>query len=346
MNTTTNIWTRIGLASLLGFSVLWAQDVILIDNGTSAGLGPGVESLAGTWLFRNESQHSGTWEQTGSHFANNNSDSRIRYSTQLPTSGLWAFEIWATNTLNHTTTATITHGDGTQSTGMPLNQGGMGGDASNQWLSLGIYDFTSTTETFSYTLNTSGTQQNTDAVRWVRMDANPFEATPIVVSSSAGISPSFYTETGTGWISSGTNDRKGVYNTLNRFTDVVGDFATYNAPLQAFQYEVKITWSEANNRSNNVLYEVLDANNVTHQFRIDQTISTVGDVFLGVNWHSLGSFDLDENSTVRIVMDQAAKDGGDFMNANGIQFIAIPEPGTLMLVGVALGSLLLFRRRK
>ncbi|MCC5847637.1 MAG: PEP-CTERM sorting domain-containing protein [Verrucomicrobia bacterium] len=39
--------------------------------------------------------------------------------------------------------------------------------------------------------------------------------------------------------------------------------------------------------------------------------------------------------------------GGNFtLNADDLGIVAIPEPGTLMLLGLALGTLLLFRRRK
>ena len=42
----------------------------------------------------------------------------------------------------------------------------------------------------------------------------------------------------------------------------------------------------------------------------------------------------------------ASGDSGTFFHLNDVEVSVIPEPGTLVLMGVALGSLLLFRRRR
>jgi hypothetical protein len=336
------------IAIILTTPFAFAQDVIVLDDGPSTGLGPGVSIVSGTWDHRTEAQHGGTWEQTGSRFSQNH-DAHIRYATTLPTTGIWALEIWTTNTLNRNDpTATITHGDGTSSSSFNVNQADLA-NARNQWLSLGHYDFTSTSATYEYNLQLSsntGTgvnSQNTDAVRWVRLDANPAEATPVVVGVAGGISQDFYQESGT-W-STSTN-RKGVYEVFNRLSEELGATATFSAPLQAYQYEVKFTWNIADDRSQDTLVQVFDAHGVTHQFRVDQTVAPAGDVFHGVNWMSLGAFDLNASSTVRVIADETALSSGRFVVADGVQFIAIPEPGTLVLVGIALGSLLIFRRRR
>lgn len=331
---------------LLASPPVSAQDEVLIDDGTIGSpstLNPNV-STTGTWSYRTEAQHSGTWQDTGSRFSSSGS---IEYSSSLPTAGQWALEIWVTDTLNaDNSSVSFTTSGGTLSPTIhqaSMRNGNTYTAASDQWLSLGHYNFDAGAN--SYILNANGTNQNSDAVRWRRLDADPSAVTPVVTAVAGGISPDFYAETGTGWINSG--NKNGVYGRPNRLSDTEGDMAVFTAPVESFLYEVQLTYVPDSGRSQSALVEVLDANNVTHQFRVDQTVAPTDAFALGVDWLSLGNFELNASSSVSVIADADALSTGTFVVSDGVRFIAaIPEPGTLALVGIALGALLLFRRRK
>jgi hypothetical protein len=324
------------LSALLSATTAFAQ-VILIEDGSSIALDPNV-STTGTWAYRTEAQHGGTYLDTGSRFS---SSGTIQYSSSLPTAGVWGLEVWVTNTLNsNNSSVSFTTSSGTVSPTM--QQGSMDLASTDQWLSLGHYNFDSGANNLTLTAN--GANQNSDAVRWVRLDADPSAATAVVTGVAGGISPDFYQESGS-WISS--SNRFGVYDLANRLSSELGATATFSAPIEAFQYEVRFTWNFDSSRSKDTLVEVFDAHGATHQFRIDQSVAVLGDTYLGVDWMSLGTFDLNANSTLKVIADGTALASGSHVVADGVQFIAvIPEPGTLALLGFAVGTVLLFHRRK
>ncbi|MCC5850669.1 MAG: PEP-CTERM sorting domain-containing protein [Verrucomicrobia bacterium] len=61
---------------------------------------------------------------------------------------------------------------------------------------------------------------------------------------------------------------------------------------------------------------------------------------------SLGSLSLDTNETVWFRWDAAVGNNGNIASINDFSVTAIPEPGTLALLGIALGTLALFRNRR
>lgn len=326
---------------------LFGQNVVVLDDGPSTGLNPGVSILSGTWSYRTEAQHSGTYLNTGSRFSGN-ANAQIQYRTTLPTAGIWSMEVYVTNTLNRSDpTVTITHGDGTASTSFGLNQANTNSAAQDQWMSLGTYNFDGGSINYDYRLALANVNQNqnTDAVRWVKVEAgNPHGATPIVVDRLGGIQ-GFYSETGT-WENS--SNQNGTYGTANRFTTTLDSTATFTAPLAAYIYEIQVNYNPLDSRTSQALVEVLDAHGNITDLRINQQEALTDDTGLGVSWLSLGEFALDGSSSVSFINDLLAFNSGDFMVTDSVRFIpvaAIPEPSIYALIFGALGlGVILIRR--
>ncbi len=325
------------IAAFLGSAALLpaAHADIIIDDGPS-GI-PTNPALTGTWLYRTEAEHGGTYNDTGLRFAvNTNGNDTATYTANIPAAGLWSVEIYMTNTLNASgVPVSVGHAGGTQN--LTINQAVVG--ATDGWMSLGVYQLNAGSNTYAITSGSANT--TTDAVRWAQAGTDAVTSF-VVDTNNAGVN-GFYSESGSGWITS--TNRGVLYNTKDRLSNGADAVATVTSPLAAAFYEIGLTWGGADGRATNALVRITDAFGATHDMRINQELNPTDSTAFGTSWLDLGSFAFDTSSTVQLIMDESA--GGSFIALDGVRFTyasAIPEPASLALMG--LGSLLMLSRAR
>jgi hypothetical protein len=114
------------------------------------------------------------------------------------------------------------------------------------------------------------------------------------------------------------------------------------------EYTVDLFASHSSSRTGNYTFRtVADAN--------PTVASTVIDTFLGYDTGSSNTTDImtvtftaQAGEALQVNGFANSDDGGSLTGTrfNAVRIVAVPEPSTFALVGIALGSLLLFRRRK
>ena len=322
--------------------VSWAETII--DQNSAV--------RTGTWEQRNEgaSGFTNTYNGGGTHFAFEGNAATATYSANL-TPGLYSVEFW-TPSREATPNGLLTVQQGANSTQFRMNQNDNTARWSGGWMSLGVYDFgAGNVDVILDNAGADGPKDNvgvaTGAVRFARLEDG---VTPFIADSNLGPVGSeleFYTETSGTWITS-SNDAgmDGIHWGTNRLSNSPDAEAIFgnNMPLARGIYELDLTWAAGSNRTANALLTVVDGNNISHNFAINQKLDPSDFVLDGLLWDNIGTFDLDFAGGISEVRLSSAD--GDFLSADAMRLTLIPEPGTLMLVGVALGSLLLFRRRK
>ncbi|MCC5848602.1 MAG: PEP-CTERM sorting domain-containing protein [Verrucomicrobia bacterium] len=307
----------------------------------------------GDWNFRAEgsSNITGTYNGDGTHFAFSGVAATATSTANLPNAGYWSVEMWMPSR-SATNNALLTVQQGTASTAYRLNQNDSNARWSGQWVSLGVYNFDAgNADVILDNAGASGGSDNvasmTGAMRFAQIGDGITSFVADSVFGPVGSEGEFYTETAGSWITSGSvpSGTDGIHSGSHRLSNTPGAEAVFSGlPLAAGLYQLDLTWGAGGNRTENALLTIIDAGNVTHQFTIDQTQDPSDININGLMWNQYGTFDFDFAGGASEIRLSSAD--GSFLSADAVQLTLIPEPSTLVLLGVALGSLALFRRRK
>lgn len=302
------------LSVLLSFALLslHAQTVI-IDSHDAAEIGTGTFTHNST-RPRDKAGQYPLAGVTGSYLL---ATGQSATWTPTLTAGSWLVEVWnptdSTSMVSGTTS--VTHASG--STDYAFVQHALGGS----WTPLGFHQFNAGSGGNVTTAGPASGSSFTyaDAVRFTSRDELP--------TASFELGSTFARTQDASWFIGSKKDN--VSNTA-------GEAHSFTLNITPGDYALDYHYLTGI-RSSDTTVEVWDGASKLSTLVIDQSLGS--EAFTSM---SLGTFSF-SGGTAEI---RTIASGNGFASVSGVDIIAIPEPGTLALLGIALGALVLFRRRK
>jgi hypothetical protein len=305
------------LALLCALSVLnpLSAQVVIIDSHDYGESGTGTFSTDSTLGRTKAGQYHTNVSSNGSYIL-----ATGKTATWTPTlsAGTWLVEVWnpTADTSMVTNTTRVNHAAG--SSDYAFLQHSLGGD----WASLGFHQFNAGTGG-NVTIPSAAQYAYADAVRFTHVNELP--------TASFELASTFArSQTGTWAVGSKTDLITATPGATHNFTLNVTpgtyslDYRYYNGELRATDTIVQV-WDGATQLGGDII--------LNQNTGLDSFTSSL-----------LGSYTF--TGTSAVIRTIATGTGGNNASVYGVDLTVIPEPGTLALVGIALGSLLLFRRRR
>ena len=325
----------------------------LLATGPAADGGIIVNQLdtdrTGDWNFRADEpgNFANTYNGDGTHFAFGGA-SAMATSTANLSAGIYSVEMWMPSR-SATDNALLTVQQGGDSTQFRLNQDDEAARWSGDWLSLGVYGFGD--GDVDVVLDNEGASAGSDnvasmtgAVRFAEFEDGMATCIADSVFGPVGSEGEFYEETSGSWITSSTvpQGTDGIHWGEHRLSNDVDAEAVFSGmPLVRGLYELDITWGAGGNRTTSALLTIVDADEVAHEFTIDQTQDPSDIEIDGLMWDQFGTFDMDFANGISEI--RLSSDDGAFLSADAVRLTYIPEPASLALLGA--GGLVLLSRR-
>ncbi len=344
-------FSGVAIASLLGVGLVMpqggmgaiiAEQFDAVDQDGNA-LQQGQDQVPWRYRVDDPGNFANTFDAAGTHFVFGGADATATWTQTLPTAGNWSVEMWMPSR-SATGNALLIVEQGANSTQSRLSQSDSDARWSGGWLSLGVYNLDA--GDVSVTLDNDGASGGGDnvalmtgALRFAQLEDG---VTPFILDSHLGPVGSegeFYEERSGIWQDSGTGDPLWGQSRISQ--DVGAEAVFAGMPLAAGLYEVDLTWGAFGNRTQNALLTIIDADEVAHQFTIDQTQAPSDIEVDGQWWDQFGTFNLDFAGGISEV--RLSSDDGDWLSADAVRLTLIPEPASLALLGA--GGLLLLSRR-